>query len=1004
MPVDFLSSEQEQRYWRFASEPSPAQLLRYFVLSATDRELVDARRGDHNRLGFAVQLGTVRFLGTFLPDAINVPASVVSFVATQIDVAPTDLAGYSAREPTHREHAGEIQRRYGYRDFTDPREHFALVRWLYARAWVSAERPSVLFDLATARLVERKVLLPGVSVLTRLVAQVRDRTALRLWRTLAAAPNAAQRTRLEGLLELADGARYSTLDRLRRAPISASAAGLVAGLDRVRDIRGLGVSDIDVAAIPAGRMAALARHAVAARAQAVARMGDERRVATLLAFALRLEITAVDDALDVLDVLVGTLLARVERVGQRERLRSLPVLDTAARRLREACMVLLSTDYTDAALLRAAVYARVSPAELTAAVDAVGALTRPPDDHHYDDLLSRYALVRRFLPALLQTIEFDATAAGQPVVSAVRSLRDLEGRKRVRVDDVQLEVVTSAWRPLVVLPDGEVDRRAYTFCVLDRLRDALHHHDVFVARSERWGDPLAKLLSGPAWESARPLICRTLDHQPTPDAELTALSAELDAAYRQTVGRLPDNSAVRIEEDGGRPTVVLTALDRLEEPASLTALRDQVEKLMPRVDLPELLLEVSTWTRFTEEFTHVSEGAMRVEDLATSVCAVLVSEACNIGLEPLVRPQIPAQTRGRLSWVAQNYLRAETLTRANARLVDHQAGLELAQVWGGGEVASCDGLRFVVPVRTINAGPNPRYFGVGSGVTYINYTSDQFTGFHAIVVPGTLRDSLFILDGLLEQETSLQPTELMSDTAGYSDIVFGLFRLLGYQFSPRLADLGEARLWRIDRNAFYGPLDAVGRHRINVDLISGNWDDLLRVAGSLKSGTVRASELLRALHGGGRPSTIARAISELGRVAKTLYLLAYLDDAGYRRRILTQLNRGEARHSLARAVFHGQRGELRQRYREGQEDQLSALGLVVNAIVLWNTIYLGAVLTQLRSDGVVVAAEDVERLSPLGFGHINMLGRYQFTLAEPILRGELRELRDPTQDADLLAV
>ncbi len=106
-----------------------------------------------------------------------------------------------------------------------------------------------------------------------------------------------------------------------------------------------------------------------------------------------------------------------------------------------------------------------------------------------------------------------------------------------------------------------------------------------------------------------------------------------------------------------------------------------------------------------------------------------------------------------------------------------------------------------------------------------------------------------------------------------------------------------------------------------------------------------------------------------------LYLLRFIDDAAYRRRILVQLNRGEGRHQLARTVFHGKRGELRQRYREGQEDQLDALGLVVNVIVLWNTIYMDAALDQLRAEGFDVRQEDVARLSPLGFDHINMLGR-----------------------------
>lgn len=158
-----------------------------------------------------------------------------------------------------------------------------------------------------------------------------------------------------------------------------------------------------------------------------------------------------------------------------------------------------------------------------------------------------------------------------------------------------------------------------------------------------------------------------------------------------------------------------------------------------------------------------------------------------------MRPDIPALTRGRRSWVQQNYIRIDTLIRANAQLVDAQARIPLAQLWGRGEVALANGLRFTVPVRTLNAGLNSKYFGVRRGITYYNFTREQFTGFHSIVIPGTLRDFLFLLEGLLEQQPKLRPTEVMTDTANYSDVVFGLFWLLGYQFSPRLADTGEAR-------------------------------------------------------------------------------------------------------------------------------------------------------------------------------------------------------------------
>src|SRR5438477_10337954 len=157
---------------------------------------------------------------------------------------------------------------------------------------------------------------------------------------------------------------------------------------------------------------------------------------------------------------------------------------------------------------------------------------------------------------------------------------------------------------------------------------------------------------------------------------------------------------------------------------------------------------------------------------------------------------------------------------------------------------------------------------------------------------------------------------------------------------------------------------------------------------------------MRTLQTNERPTRLARALEELGRIIKTLYLLAYIDNEAYRRRILNQLNRGEGRHQLARIVFHGKRGELRQRYREGQEDQLSAVGLVVNVIVLWNTVYMDAALNQLRTGGFDVRDDDISRLSPLGFDHINMLGRYAFTLPDTVARGELRPLRDPTLAVD----
>jgi TnpA family transposase len=207
----------------------------------------------------------------------------------------------------------------------------------------------------------------------------------------------------------------------------------------------------------------------------------------------------------------------------------------------------------------------------------------------------------------------------------------------------------------------------------------------------------------------------------------------------------------------------------------------------------------------------------------------------------------------------------------------------------------------------------------------------------------------------------------------------------------------------MDSTADYGLLNRIARHRLRPTLIKDNWEDMLRLAGSLKLGVVQALSIMRTLQIGDRPTKLAQAVAELGRIDKTLHCLTYIDDETKRRRILAQLNHGEDRHKLARFLFHGKREELRQRYREGQEDQLGALGLVVNIIVLWNTLYIAAALQHLAAEGFPIQPEDVARLSPLIFDHINLLGRYAFSVPESVQRGALRPLRNPTDALDELA-
>jgi hypothetical protein len=182
-------------------------------------------------------------LGTFLAEPTAVPSNVVAYVAAQLSIRDVAcLAVYAARPTTAWEHAAEIRRVHGYRDFNDPGASFRLERWLYQRAWLSTESPSIIFDLATAWLVESQVLLPGVTVLERLVTRIRERDNMRLYRALTALLSEEQRDRLRQLLVMPPGSRRSPLDRLRQRPTQPTAVGLIDALQRLRAARELGAS------------------------------------------------------------------------------------------------------------------------------------------------------------------------------------------------------------------------------------------------------------------------------------------------------------------------------------------------------------------------------------------------------------------------------------------------------------------------------------------------------------------------------------------------------------------------------------------------------------------------------------------------------------------------------------------------------------------------------------------------------------------------------------------
>jgi hypothetical protein len=329
MPVQFLTAQQRADYGRYVQEPTALDLARYFHLDDADHQRIASKRGSHNRLGFALQLTTVRYLGRFLDEGIQAPSSVLNTLVKQLGLSDeTCLVDYHDERQRFR-YMEEICHEYGYQEIAAPQIAFRLARWLYVQCWTGTDRPTVLFERATTWLLAHKILLPGASTLERFIAKLRGHVEQRLWESLTQSLTVEQQQGLDTLLLVPEGERRSSFEQMRSGPTHISGPSLVRAVERLLLIRSQGISLPLSGSIPSSRIAGLAQFAARAKVTALQRLPTLRRMATLTAFLQTLEAAAHDDALAILEGLLQEIFGEAAKANQKVRLRSLRDLDAA---------------------------------------------------------------------------------------------------------------------------------------------------------------------------------------------------------------------------------------------------------------------------------------------------------------------------------------------------------------------------------------------------------------------------------------------------------------------------------------------------------------------------------------------------------------------------------------------------------------------------------------------------------------------------------------------------
>ncbi|WP_410261048.1 Tn3 family transposase [Klebsiella pneumoniae] len=961
--------------------------MRHYTFNDTDLSIIRQRRGPANRLGFAVQLCYLRFPGVILGvDELPFPP-LLKLVADQLKVGVESWNEYGQREQTRREHLSELQTVFGFRPFT--MSHYRQAVQMLTELAMQTDKGIVLASALIGHLRRQSVILPALNAVERASAEAITRANRRIYDALAEPLADAHRRRLDDLLKRRDNGKTTWLAWLRQSPAKPNSRHMLEHIERLKAWQALDLPTGIERLVHQNRLLKIAREG-GQMTPADAKFEPQRRYATLVALATEGMATVTDEIIDLHDrIRVSCLtLPRISissssgvRQGHQRQGTSVRAHRSGADRrqaIRPRCVCRHRGRHVWDSFAESVTEAQK--------------LAQPDDFDFLHRIGESYATLRRYAPEFLAVLKLRAAPAAKNVLDAIEVLRGMNtDNARKLPADAPTGFIKPRWQKLV-MTDAGIDRRYYELCALSELKNSLRSGDIWVQGSRQFKDFEDYLVPPEKFTSLKqsselPLAVAT-DCEQYLHERLTLLEAQLATVNRMAAANdLPD---AIITESG----LKITPLDAAV-PDTAQALIDQTAMVLPHVKITELLLEVDEWTGFTRHFTHLKSG-----DLAKDknlLLTTILADAINLGLTKMAE-SCPGTTYAKLAWLQAWHTRDETYSTALAELVNAQFRHPFAGHWGDGTTSSSDGQNFRTASKAKSTGHiNPKY-GSSPGRTFYTHISDQYAPFHTKVVNVGLRDSTYVLDGLLYHESDLRIEEHYTDTAGFTDHVFALMHLLGFRFAPRIRDLGDTKLYIPKGDAAYDALKPMIGGTLNIKHVRAHWDEILRLATSIKQGTVTASLMLRKLGSYPRQNGLAVALRELGRIERTLFILDWLQSVELRRRVHAGLNKGEARNALARAVFFNRLGEIRDRSFEQQRYRASGLNLVTAAIVLWNTVYLERAAHALRGNGHAVDDSLLQYLSPLGWEHINLTGDYLWRSSAKIGAGKFRPLR-PLQPA-----
>ncbi|ACD97397.1 Tn3 family transposase [Trichlorobacter lovleyi] len=934
-----------------------------------------------NHLGFSIQLKHFQYSGKFLHTHSDISTPPLEHVAEQLNVSVSDFESYDFNSRTGRRHCIEILNYLGIQRLTST-DKDAFSDWLRQEIFHQGTTISEAIELAYDWFKKQKVEYPTEAVLERLVRSAFYRYEQEFFNQIIRELRPSAKDKMDHCLENVE--RGIEFGRLKADPGRVGLESVLAEVEKLHFIQSL---DLPQGLFQTCNIKALTHYYQRVSSESAWRVKEhppEIRYALLGVFLFFRQREIIDGLIELFIQIVHRLTVKAERKLIKELLsdfRKVHGKSTLLFRIAEAALL------NPEGRVKDVVYPVAGENVLQNLLkefkssgpgyrQQVHKIIRSSYGNHY----------RRMVPKILEALSFcSGNTQHRPVLEALEWIqhnRDNSQRFIPLDEGIPIDGVIRKQDQEVVLEEDaqgreRINRINYEICVLQALRDKLRCKEIWVMGADKFRNPDEDLPAD--FEDKREDYYLDLGHSTDSSEFIEKIQERMRSALTELDEGIPRNQKVRLL-NRGKKNISITPFEAQEEPPSLTALKREIAGRWPMTSLLDVLKEADLRVGFTDHFKTVADREiLDRQSLQRRLLLCLYGMGTNTGLK-----RVSGNRHGisykELLHVRRRYVHKAALRNAIGQVANAIFSIRNADVWGEGSTScASDSKKFGSWDQNLMTEWHIRYGG--RGVMIYWHVEKKSTCIYSQLKRCSSSEVAAMIEGVLRHCTDMTIDRQYVDSHGQSEVAFAFCHLLGFDLLPRLKAIATQKLYRPDGDATeaFPNLERIMTRPINWELISQQYDEMVKYATALKQGTANPEAILRRFTRNNIQHPTYRALSELGKAVKTIFLCRYLGSEALRQEINEGLNVVENWNSANSFIFYGKGGEVATNRLEDQELSVLALHLLQICLVYVNTLMIQQVLTEPAWHSRM-KQEDYRALSPLIYNHINPYGIFELDM------------------------